>query len=400
MRKLMAFVLVAAVACGGAQVARGAQSGDGRTPTGKSPAAAATGRGSRTKPPRINTPPPPPPPSARLIVHVNQPGSIVEFDGREVGSTDGRGYLHLPPATNGQHTLVVRKSGYYEHRQVVELVSGPNGTLEIKLPPRPGRLSITPNVPGARVYVEGLGSYNGSVEGVELAPGSYRVTVTKLGYAPFAQEVTVAPGMSNNVALTLVRLSAKELLSQAETEFQAGRYAQAITLGEMALPELHSDPRLTMLLGLSHFALNNLQASLGYFQQVVAQGQSLTLNVKHFHKLKKGEGFCQGTLVLRRGALEFRSSENPAESFAVPFVKVVGMRPDPDRGGRVSMQVWLPDPKSKKRKEKGFDYSFHPAQAYLRNKDPRKQNSPMLADCSGCQPMAQFIYQLIQQAGR
>jgi hypothetical protein len=396
MRKLMAFVLSAAAACGCARAARAFQTGDGRTPTGPGGGAS---RGDRVKTPRTNVPPPPRP-SARLTVHVNMPGSVVEFDGKEMGSTDGSGYMNLPTVMAGQHTLIVRKSGYYELRQVVELASGPNGPIEVTLLPRPGRLSVHPNLSGANISIAGVGSYSGSAEGVELAPGNYSLSITKLGYAPFEQDVTIAPGMSNNLTITLNRLPASALLLLAESEFQSGRYAQAVTLGEMALPDMASNPRLTMLLGLSHFRLNNLPASLDYLQQAVVLGQSLTLNVKHFHKLKKGEGFCQGQIVLRRGALEFRSGENPSESFNVPFSKVFGLRPDSDKGWRVSMQVFLPDPKKKNKKEKGFDYSFHPAQAYLINKDPRKRNSPTLVACFDCQPMALFIYQLVQQAGR
>jgi tetratricopeptide (TPR) repeat protein len=399
MRKMAVFILSVATVCACAQTMPAFQGAAGRTNQPAEGGVKSVGRG-RT--PRTNAPPPPPPPlpSARLTVHVNLPHSTVEFDGKDMGPTDEHGYMNLPPATNGQHTLIVRKSGYYDYRQVVELASGLNGTLEVTLPPRPGRLSVMPNLPGASISVAGVGSYNGSAEGVELAPGSYRVSVTKLGYAALEQNVTIEPGMSRNLTITLTRLSPGELMSLAESEFQAGRYEQTITLSEMALADMPSHPRLMMLLGLSYFRLNNLPASLNYLQQTLMLGQSLTLNVKHFHKLKKGEGFCQGQLLLRRGAIEFRSDENPSENFVVPFNKVVGMRPDPDKGWRVSMQVLLPDPKKKNKKEKGFDYSFHPAQAYLRNKDPRKQNSPMLVACFDCQPMAQFIYQLIQQASR
>lgn len=407
MRNLIAFVLSVAAVCGCARAARAFQTGDGRTPTGPG-ATGDSNRVGRNRKPRAGAPqpPPPPPPSARLNVRVSLQGgtvgagSTVELDGRDVGPTDGRGYLSLPPVTNGQHTVIVRKPGYYEQRRVVELAGGPNGTLEVTLQPRPGRLSVTPNLPGATISVAGVGSYTGSVSDIELAPGSYRVSITKLGYAALGKEVTVAPGTSHNVTLTLVRLPAGDLLALAESEFQSGRYAQAIALGEMALPEKPSNPQLTMLLGLSHFRLNNFSTSLGYLQETLMLGQSLTLNVKHFHKLKKGEGLCQGQLVLRRGALEFRSGENSSESFAVPFGKVLGLRPDPSGGWRVSMQVWLPDPKKKNKKEKGFDYSFYPAHASLYPKDPRKRNSPMLAACSDCQTMTQFIYQLVQQAGR
>jgi hypothetical protein len=400
MKKIVAFVLSAAALLACAHAARAFQGGAGRTnqPADGTGGGGSGGRGRGT---RTNTPPAPtPPPPAQLSVHVNLPGSAVELDGKDLGPTDGGGYLRLSASPSGQHTLVVRKSGYYEYRQVLRLASGHNGTLEVTLPPRPGRLSVRPNLPGASISVAGVGSYDGAVESLELTAGTYRVSVKKLGYAALEQDVAIEPGISNNVTMTLTRLPHGELAALAESEFQAGRYAQAVTLGEMALEGMPSDPQLVMLLGISHFRLDDLSVSLNYLQQALALGQTLNLNVKHFHKLKKGEGFCQGQLILRRGVLEFRSGENPSESFAVPLGKVIGARPDPDKGWRVSMQVMLPDPKKKNKKEKGFDYSFHPAQAYLQSKDPRKRNSPMLVVCYDCQPMAMFIYQLILQAGR
>lgn len=405
MGKMAAMILAAAAVCACARAGHAFQGAAGRTttnPTGEGGSRAGGGRagGGRTKTNPTSVPAPLPRPSARLTVHTNLPGSEVEFDGKVLGVTDPRGYFNLPPATSGQHTLVVRKLGYYEFRRVVELSGGPNGIIEVILPPRPGRLRVSLNVPGASIRVGGVGSYDGSVDGVELQPGRYSLSISKLGYAAHEHEVTIAPGTSSNVTLTLIRLPVQGLVAQAESEYQAQRYATAVTLAEMALPERPSDPRLAMLLGISYYRLNNLAVSLEYLGRAVSLGESLTFTVKHFHKLKKGEGFCEGQLLLRRGVLEFRSGENSAENFLVPFQKIAGLRPDPEKGWRVSMQVMLPDPKKKNKKEKGFDYSFHPAQAYLLRKDPRKQNSPTLVNCADCQPTVQFIYQLIQQAAR
>ncbi|MDT5295328.1 MAG: hypothetical protein QOJ76_2208 [Acidobacteriota bacterium] len=405
MRKPAGLVLLALALCVCARTARAFQTGDGRTPTNTT---GDSNRGTRGKPTRTNVtrtnmrsapPAPPPPPVARLGVRTSPVGSLVEFDGTALGSTDESGFLRLPPATVGQHTLVVRRSGYYEYRRVVTLAGGLNDTIEVTLPPQPGHLSVTPQPFGATVTVEGHGTFSNSVSELELVNGRYHVSISRLGYAPVEQDVTIAPGNSSNVVLTLIALPTSELIAGAESAFSAGQYEQAVTLGEMAYPQAPSNPRLNFVLGMSYVRRNDPQSSMRYLRQAVLLGENITFNVKHLHRLKKGEGLCQGQLVLRSNTLEFRSGENPAEKTSSSrSAKIFGMRPDGDKGWRLSMTVMLPD--VKKQKEKGFEYSFHPTQAYLRNKDPRKSSSPTLVACSDCRTTVEFIYQLIQQTIR
>jgi hypothetical protein len=414
MKKPAALVLLALALCACARTAQAFQAGDGRTPTqtgdGRTPTNTTgnSNRGARVRTPRTNVRPatataPTPPTPARLGVRTSPADSLVEFDGTALGPPDANGFLRVPPSTVGQHTLVVRRSGYYEYRRVLTLAAGLNDTIEVTLPPQPGHLNVTPQPSGANINVLGQGNFNGSVNELELVHGNYHMSISKLGYVPVEQDVTIAPGSSSNVVLTLIALPPSELIAGADAAYRAEQYEQAITLGEMAFPDAASNSRLNFLLGMSYVRRNDLESSMRYLRQAVLLGENITFNVKHLHKLKKGEGLCQGQLVLRSNTLEFRSGENPSENFLVSFGKIFVMRPDNDKGWRLSMTVMLPDVKKNKKekeKEKGFEYSFHPTQAYLRNRDPRKSSSPALVACSDCRPTVEFIYHLIQQTIR
>lgn len=398
MRKVAASLLSVLAVCACARGARASQAGDGRTPTTNTPAEAPrTGRGKTGKPAaKSSSPPPAAAARARLAVRTDPPGSVVELDGRQVGTSDAAGNLNLPPTAAGEHTLVVRRNGYHEFRRVIELVNGPNATLDARLTPKPGYLGVEPRPAGSTIEVAGFGTFNGSVSGLEVKHGTYRVRVTRLGFRPLEEDVKVEPGSTSNVVLTLTRLHLSELISAAESAHQAGRYDDTVTLAGMALEDEPAHPRLNLMLGLTHLRKNDMPAALPYLRRAVALGETLSFNVKHFHTLKKGEGLCQGQLLLRRGVLEFRSAENPADSFLVPFAKVLNLRPDAEKGWRLSMKVLL----LRGNKETGVDYSFHPSQAFLHNKDPRKPKSPTLVACTDCQPTVQFIYQVVEYVNR
>jgi PEGA domain len=398
MKKLAAsgFALTALCLC--AQPAQAFQGGSGRdmSTTTTNRGASAGGRGGKDggKPlPRVHVPP------ARLSVRTSPPASTVLLDGTEF-QTDASGFLRLPARKPGRYVLVVFRNGYHRYERVVELSPGENGPLDIPLTPMPSRLRVTPKPDGADIHIAGVGSYTDSAD-AELQPGDYLVRVTKLGYLAAEQNVKITPGHSSNLTLTLDPLPPSDLVSLAESSFHAGRFEQALTLGGMAYQHLPSHPRLNFILGLSLLRQNRQAEAFGYLRRAVELGEAVAIGVKHFHKLKKGEGLCQGQIVVRRGELEFRSGEGPADSFRVALNRVSALRPTADRGGGLSMKVYLTTlDKKKKPKEQWVDYHFHPPEAALQSKNPRKANSPHVVTCHGCGPTAQFFYDFVQQLSR
>jgi hypothetical protein len=395
MKKLTAsgFVLAALCFCAQAAHAQG-ESGRDMTPT-TNRGSGAGGRGGRGG---DRTPPRPPVAPARLSLRTGLPATVV-LDGAEF-QTDAAGFIRLPARKPGRYVLVVYRSGYHRYERALELSPGENGPLDITLTPMPSRLRVTPEPDGADIHIAGVGTYKGTAE-AELRPGEYVVRVTMLGYVGVEKTVKVDPGHSSNVTLTLTPLPAYDLLALAESSLHAGQFEQALTLGGMAYPQLSAHPRLNFIIGLSHLRQNRQTEALGYLRRAVELGESLAFNVKHFHKLKKGEGLCQGQLVVRRGELEFRSGEHPADSFRVAVNRVSALRPTSDRGGGLSMKVYLTTFDKKKRpKEQWVDYHFHPPEAALQSKNPRKANSPHIVTCYGCGPSAQLFYNFVQQLSR
>lgn len=129
------------------------------------------------------------PPQARLHVVSNPPGALVSVNGVIMGQTP----LDVVLAP-GRYRVTLSRFGYDEWSQTVELKQGSEITLEAQLTLSPffrplgrtARLRIVSDPDDADVFING--AYAGRTPlGVELAPGRYRVVVTKTNYESWSQ---------------------------------------------------------------------------------------------------------------------------------------------------------------------------------------------------------------------
>lgn len=155
----------------------------------------------KPRPPKSN--PTKPPLRATLTVRVSPADSIVLLDNRESGDRDQTtGTLKFTDLRVMEHTLVVRREGYRDHSRRVDLTPGDNRTDSIELDPLPGSLSILPTLGEAEINVRNNGTNRevvrrvGSVDGLELSPGSYEISISKKGYQTLTRTLTVRPGQS------------------------------------------------------------------------------------------------------------------------------------------------------------------------------------------------------------
>ncbi len=128
-------------------------------------------------------------PQARLRVISNPSGALVSVNGIVMGQTP----LELPLAP-GRYRVALSRFGYDEWSQAVELKQGSEITLEAQLTPSPlfrplgrtARLRIVSDPDDADVFINN--AYAGRTPlSLEIAPGRYRVVVTKANYESWAQ---------------------------------------------------------------------------------------------------------------------------------------------------------------------------------------------------------------------
>ncbi len=137
-----------------------------------------------------------------LLISSDPPGADVSIDGRKVeGKTNMQ--HQLPP---GYHLVQVRKqgAGIAEKSILVranDLISS-HFILRSDKPPR-GRLVLTSKPAGANIVLNDLRGVGQTPQELELAPGEYRVTFSRLGHRPVIREINLAANQSVPVDVTL-----------------------------------------------------------------------------------------------------------------------------------------------------------------------------------------------------
>ena len=129
-----------------------------------------------------------------LSISANVANADVIINGQSMGKAP-----YSASVQPGYYTIVVRASGYTDYSQSVTV----NGATQINanLQPLASTLSISSNVPGADILI------NGNLVGktpfqAQLVPGTYNVTVRAQGYTDYSQQLSVNGNSSINATLS------------------------------------------------------------------------------------------------------------------------------------------------------------------------------------------------------
>jgi hypothetical protein len=163
---------------------------------------------------------------ATISVTLSSPALSVETPGTpavppslEVGSTPGNSSVSVdgqylgktPYATDslgpGTHTITVSRFGYAPYTTSASLVNGTITVINATLPAEPESLVITTVPAGAAISVDGENAGISPATIPNLVPGNHTVNLTKDGYIASVQQVTIMPGLTGQLAVTLAPAS-------------------------------------------------------------------------------------------------------------------------------------------------------------------------------------------------
>lgn len=146
--------------------------------------------------PKRNGEPPRAPAPAELTVATIPADSTVFVNGDPHQANNG--VVRLGNLAAGEYRVVVRKEGYRDAERTVGLKPGDKTRLpDVKLERAYGTLIVTPREAGARIRVDEagsqtlIGSFEGSLGGLELSPGDYKVVISKEGHQPAVYPVQI-----------------------------------------------------------------------------------------------------------------------------------------------------------------------------------------------------------------
>lgn len=114
------------------------------------------------------------------------------------------GSVELDP---GMHAFVVQRDGYLPARFSVELAPGARISRSVTLAPRPAepaRLSVSTQVVGARIEVDGEVVGTDEVD-LELMPGPHTVRVSREGWEPYQRALVIEAGTRARIDAQLSR---------------------------------------------------------------------------------------------------------------------------------------------------------------------------------------------------
>ena len=135
-------------------------------------------------------------PSTRSLLTVRVPpsmkGARLFVDDREVGT------LPLTPldVAPGEHVVAVRRSGYSDFSRRVSVLAGKAAEVVATLEPVAGFASVTCEVAGAQVIVDGQPVGPVPLSELLLAPGGHEIAIRREGYEQDVQMLSVRAGGS------------------------------------------------------------------------------------------------------------------------------------------------------------------------------------------------------------
>ena len=291
---------------------------------GRSRADAGRGRES----PRTPEPIPEPARTAGVVVTA-EPDSRIVLDRRDIGSTDENGLLRIDEVEPGGHVLIAKKAGFDDVRLDINVEEGRSQIVELVARPLPGRLSVTTNVAGARVAIDGREPMPTPLTDFEVESGTRLVTVTAPGYSNHEEHVEVGADRRATHHATLEEMSLDTEMAYVQTLFDDGHYPVAANMADILARMLLDwrelgidvDENLGVLFAIQGRSLHttgSFAASIPPLYNAVLLGHTIELPIKHRHGGGGfRQGFCAGVLAYSLDEISFQSTDDPDHGFAV-----------------------------------------------------------------------------------
>jgi len=149
-----------------------------------------------------------------LAVDANVERAEVFIDGSFKGLTDSHKKYEEQKIDVGPHTIVVKKSGFDDSSEQVEIAEGRTLTAVFTLkeivgkpkPPEPAYLHVRTKPGGARVFVDGQFIRETATDGslfLKVEAGRRNVEARKDGYTPWSGSATAEPGKTVSISAEL-----------------------------------------------------------------------------------------------------------------------------------------------------------------------------------------------------
>jgi serine/threonine-protein kinase len=134
------------------------------------------------------------PTEGEMTISSDPPDATVDIDGRE--GRAGRTPLLLRRLPAGVYKVTLLKTGYFPEVRRVEVSSGNRASLDVKLAPSQGFLTVDSSPHGARILIDGRDTGKLTPATFTLDPAARSIVVRKAGYLDAEEEIKLSAGQS------------------------------------------------------------------------------------------------------------------------------------------------------------------------------------------------------------
>ena len=124
-----------------------------------------------------------------LTVSSNPDSADVEIDGKAYGTTPFNEFLE-----QGQHKIRLTKTGYKPYEKIVTVKRDDTTDVNVEMEMLPGSLSLNSEPSGAALFINGIDYGLTPYNRDSIEAGDYTIRLTKDGFDPLEQTITVLPG--------------------------------------------------------------------------------------------------------------------------------------------------------------------------------------------------------------
>ncbi|WP_099211176.1 protein kinase domain-containing protein [Thermococcus henrietii] len=158
-----------------------------------------------------------------LIITSTPSNAQILLNGTYLGTTPMK--ITVKP---GKYVLVIMKTGYKNHTEVLDVESNSVITRNVTLTPLVGYVTVTSTPEDAKVYIDGRYVGMTPLENYSIPSGTHEIILRKSGYKEYTKKVLITAGEGVTLSVALV-MATPSLQSQTSTNTSSSHVLATMT---------------------------------------------------------------------------------------------------------------------------------------------------------------------------
>jgi hypothetical protein len=271
---------------------------------------------------RVSAPRIPLPETGTIVIGVSEGQSQIQILSNDspietIDLAERSGSLIIRQLDVGAYTILAKKPGFYDESRTVEIERNQGRRVSIDLRPKMATLSVSSNLPDARISISNVGDFERPVEKILVEPGIYSVHISRRGY--LSRRVTAdlqSAGSEERLNLILEPVRVDAVLQLAFTHINSEKLSDAEALASDVLAFNPKHARANLALGLVHLGRGETVKAVARLLQAIRSGETFSLPASV--RIEPADPKTVAAMIkIDARSLRFESSERPGLNFSI-----------------------------------------------------------------------------------